>query len=203
MKGTLITLEGIDLAGKTTVIELLVPMLTRLCTVPVVHCGELRSPIAAILVEMLNTGASPFVKTFMFAADRAWTYEHMFLPAFEQGSLIIWDRYVDSAIVYRAAELEESKSLIDLDFVEAINQPFLTPDLTVYIDIDVNTSFVRGRNTGGHIPYTRDILERVGEQYMLLRTKRNYRIVDGKQPLSELALEIFDLIQKEFPVLFI
>jgi thymidylate kinase len=86
--GKLIAFEGIDRAGKSSLVARLPDMLAD-CTVPVVICGELRSPIACMLRRMLRTGGSAFLKTFFFASDRAWTYEKRCLPALNRGELFV------------------------------------------------------------------------------------------------------------------
>ena len=201
-RGRLIALEGIDNSGKTAAVKLLQPRLAADCRVPVLACGELQSPAADLLRRLLQTGGSVLLKTYMFALDRAWTYEQVFIPAFERGSLVLWDRYTDSAIAYRAAELMKGPSLIDLKFVKMINEPFIPPDLTLCFDVDVDTSMQRGKKAGKHLPYDRDVLERVRKQYALLAMEKEYRVIDGRRPLSDIVKEIERVIKSQFPELF-
>src|SRR4029079_14268826 len=106
MSGTLVALEGIDGAGKSEMRRLVADRLIALKH-PVTECGELQSPWAESIRAGLATRYTPFIKTFIFAADRAWTYERICVPALDAGISVLWDRYVDSAIVYRRVEMVE------------------------------------------------------------------------------------------------
>jgi len=176
--------------------------LLRDCNVPLVICGELRSPFAHLLRDMLRKGSSAFLKTYLFAADRAWSYEAECVPALIRGELVLWDRYVDSAIVYRAVELTRSASLIDLDFVRDINRPFARPDLTIYLDISVHTSLERARAMGSSEPYNREFLEEVRIQYLNIARERGYSIIDGQRPVDIVAAEVSQVIRQRFGELF-
>src|ERR1035438_9898477 len=111
----LIAFEGIDGAGKSTVVSAL-PQELATCRLPVVVCAERQSPLSFMLSNSALNSLSPFLKTYLFATDRAWTYEREFLPRFASGALVLWDRYVDSAIAYRGAEFSRTSSLVDIDF---------------------------------------------------------------------------------------
>jgi len=187
-RGILVVIEGIDHAGKSSVVARL-PSLLRNSGAEVVVCGELRSPIADLLRGRALRELSPFLKTYLFAADRAWTYENECIPALARGAVVLWDRYVDSAIVYRAVELSTQKSEIDLDFVREINSPFRQPDMTIYIDIDTKTSLTRVAGTDDSEPYDSKFLERVRAEYLALSVEKNYRMVNGMQDRETVAAE--------------
>lgn len=201
--GKLVVFEGIDCAGKSSVITELPELLIRAgCKAPIVICGEQKSPISPLLRgEVLKT-TSAFLKTYLFAADRAWAYEKICLPALQRGKLVLWDRYVDSAIVYRAVEFSFGESEIDLDFVKLINRPFMQPDLTFYIDISVETSMARAAQEGITEPYDPDFLGQVHLGYLALAPKRGYIIIDGERPLRGVAEEVACEIRERLKELF-
>lgn len=197
-------LEGIDRAGKSCVLAAL-PGLLRDCKASVVLCSELKSPIAHALRDMLCKGGTPSLKTFFFAADRAWEYEVDCLPALARGDLVLWDRYVDSAIVYRTVELslgDSGASIVDMDFVKRINSRFTPADLTVYIDISVETSIERGRKTGVPEPYNREFLESARNEYIRLAAGERYSRVDGEGPLESVVTETARIIRERFREMF-
>jgi dTMP kinase len=201
LPGRLVTVEGIDRAGKSSTLRGLTGLLQD-CKVPIVTCGELCSPLTPIIRDMLQKGSSAFLKTFLFASDRAWTYEAMCLPALRRGELVLWDRYVDSAIVYRAIELSQSVSLIDLDFVREINRPFSKPDLVVYIDISVDVSIQRAKATGNKEPYDKEFLENVRAEYQKLALQDEYCIINGEQPIDDVGLAVAKAIRSRLKDLF-
>ena len=200
--GTLVAFEGIDRAGKTSVLTRLGASLLGDCKVPVVVSGELRSPIASILRDLVHRGCSPFLKTFFFAADRAWSYERECLPTLRRGGLVLWDRYVDSALAYRAVELSREACEIDINFVREINCPFTEPDLTVYLDVSADTSFERAKKAGTVEPYDRGFLEAVRTEYLRLAHEKGYAVVDGERPPDSVGWEVGQLIRQTFKELF-
>ena len=203
-RGRLVAFEGIDRAGKSCVVAAL-PGLIRDCRAHVVLCSELKSPIARALRGILCKGGSPFLKTFFFAADRAWEYEAECLPALARGDLVLWDRYVDSAIVYRKVELSRGDSgdlIVDMDFVKVINSCFTPADLTVYIDISVETSIKRVRKTGAQEPYNREFLESARNEYIRLAAGERYSMVDGEGPLESVVTGTARIIRARFREMF-
>jgi len=143
-----------------------------------------------------------FLKTYLFAADRAWTYERECFPALKRGCLVLWDRYVDSALAYRAVELAMKKEQLDLEFVKTINKPFRTPDLIFLIDISLRTYEERNHGRAGTSPYATEFLRNVRKEYKRLARQRAYIIVDGERPLSTVADEIVSHIKGRFEELF-
>lgn len=199
--GKLVTFEGIDRAGKSSVVTQLTGVLHD-CKVPIITCGELQSPIAPALREMLRKGSSPFLKTYLFACDRAWTYEAECLPALRRGDLVLWDRYADSAIVYRTVELSRAPSEIDLEFVKEINRPFMRPHLTIYIDVSEDTSMERARLAGVSGPYAREFLEQARAQYLNLASIKQYSVISGERPLNTVVADTAQTIREQFKELF-
>jgi dTMP kinase len=200
--GKLVAFEGIDRAGKSSVIEQLKAMI-RDCRVPITVCGEFHSPLTPIVREALHSGGSPFLKTYLFACDRAWTYEKVGLPALQRGELVLWDRYVDSALVYRAVELSTIQSEIDLEFVKLINRPFQEPDLTIYIDVSINTASLRAKRAGKKEPYDFSFLSKVRSEYLKLAPKRGYCVINGELPFDEVVGKVEQAIREHLKELFL
>jgi len=200
--GKLVTVEGIDRAGKSSVLCGLIDLLGD-CRVPIVLCGELRSPLAPIIRDAMQKRCSAFLKTFLFASDRAWTYEAECLPALKRDELVLWDRYVDSAIAYRAIELSRSASLIDLDFVTEINRPFQKPDLVVFIDISADVSMQRARASESTEPYDREFLEDVRVEYRRLSLQDQYCVINGEQSVQDVRWAVAAAIRSHLKELFL
>ncbi|HRJ76063.1 MAG TPA: dTMP kinase [Anaerolineales bacterium] len=199
--GKLIAFEGIDRAGKSSVVKILADML-KTSKVPITICGELNSPFAPLLRDMLYKGSSPFLKTYLFASDRAWEYENKCMPALMRGEIVLWDRYVDSAIVYRTIEFQQRSSVIDVEFVKLINSPFILPDLSIYIDVSADTSLRRSKILGKKEPYDSVFLEKVRVCYLELALTKNYRLVNGEQPLETVSENVCNVIQENFKEFF-
>lgn len=200
-RGRLVALEGIDRAGKSSVFRLL-PALLSGCKVSIVSCAERQSPLEHLLHGEVLGKTSPFIKTFLFAADRSWPYEQICVPALESGALVVWDRYVDSAIAYRTVDFALGESLIDIEFVKKINSPFQRPALTLLIDIPVEISLARAMQEGKREPYDEDFLRRVREVYLELARTDDYVVISGEAPVDAVAADAARAIRTRFKELF-
>src|SRR5260221_14790011 len=136
LPGKLVVFEGIDGSGKSSILSML-PNLLSGCQVPIIVSGERRSPLAPFLSgEMLRT-YSPFLKTYLFAADRAWAYDRECLAALRSGGFVVSGKHLHSAIVYPPVELQLRRSGLDLEFSINLNSPFIRPSNTLYLHITV------------------------------------------------------------------
>ncbi len=199
--GKLIAFEGIDRAGKSSVIRVVRDLLSNSKT-PIRLCGEKESPLASLLGSDELRKMTMLMKTYLFAADRAWTYEKTCLPALRQGELVLWDRYVDSAIIYRTVEMTQKTSEIDLEFVEKINEPFLRPHLTILIDVSAETSAERAAKESVSEPYDRGFLAAVRKEYLKRAELKSYKIVNGERSVDIVADEISSYIRDQFKEMF-
>jgi len=143
------------------------------------------------------------LKMYLFAADRAWTYESRACPELARGSLVLWDRYVDSALAYRAAELRLGRSTIDMDLVIRINEPFVRPTAVILIDISTAVSHQRGLLNSLPEPYDLELLEQVRREYSALATQFGYDVVDGERAAEAVASDIAGIIRKRCPEAFV
>lgn len=201
LPGKLVVFEGIDGSGKSSILSML-PNLLSCCQVPIIVSGERRSPLAPFLSgEMLRT-YSPFLKTYLFAADRAWAYDRECLPALRSGGLVLWDRYVDSAIVYRSVEFQLRRSGLDLEFVRNLNSPFIRPSITFFIDITVEVSLLRTANAKRTELYDAGFLRQVRLEYLALAAERGYIIISGERPILSVAQEVTSVIKDRFKEMF-
>src|SRR5881275_3605379 len=135
--GRLITIEGIDGAGKTTLAEALQQEVS--------HRGHdvrlLREPGGVAAAERvrelvkdpeLRIGAR--AEALLYAAARAQLVEEAIEPLLAQGKHVLLDRFVDSSLAYQGAGRE-----LGIDAVRAINEfatRSLTPDLTLLLHVD-------------------------------------------------------------------
>src|SRR6056297_435606 len=99
----LITLEGIDGSGKTTVWEALqaeFPDATFTSEPTDSWYGE------AVYRSIGDDDADPLAELFLYTADHADHLSRVIEPALERGDLVISDRYSDSRFAYQGATLE-------------------------------------------------------------------------------------------------
>jgi len=187
-KGLLVALEGIDNAGKTSLIARLAEYFQR-SGIPVTTTKELTSPIGAFIWEGLYAkNLTPFLKTYLFATDRAIRYERAVKPALEKGLLVLADRWNVSAYVCRGLEH------FDVRFVKAVNSKIPTADLTVILDLSVKLSVKRGEEAKKPNPYSAAQLEEARKLYLKYARETTCPVVDATQSTGVVFEKVRDLI---------
>src|SRR5713226_8650708 len=129
----IVALEGLDGVGKTTLFEKLAAD-AELQTLGVHFTGEFKSPIGALLKQRPDFQGDPVLKLYGFAADRAFLF-HAIAALAPHPALIIWDRYIDSAIAYRVAEKRLGQSPYGAMEARAVNSVFPRPVQVLWLNL--------------------------------------------------------------------
>ena len=144
-RGVFITFEGADGSGKSTQYRLAAEYLARMgfeLTISREPGGCLISEkIREILLDNANSGMTPVTEALLYAAARAQHLNDTVLPALENGSLVLCDRYLDSSIAYQGYGRELTEAL-----VRQINMPAtngLESDLTLLYALPAEDSRAR------------------------------------------------------------
>jgi dTMP kinase len=136
----LVTIEGLDGSGKTTVWEALqdvYPDATFTHEPTDSWYGE------AVQRSLEDEAADPLAELFLYTADHADHLESTVRPALERGDLVISDRYYDSRIAYQGASLEDVVTR-PMEYIRGIHSAFsIDPHLTIYLDVDPQTAVQR------------------------------------------------------------
>ncbi|NTV01599.1 MAG: dTMP kinase [Chlorobiaceae bacterium] len=140
----LITFEGIDGAGKSTQVARLKRHLQELghevLTLREPGGTEVCENIRELLLQSKHDIA-PVTELLLFAASRAELVEKVILPALEQGSIVILDRFSDSTTAYQG--YGRGLSLELLEKVNGIATFGLRPDITFFLDITPEDAMIR------------------------------------------------------------
>jgi dTMP kinase len=152
MRGRLITIEGLDGAGKTTLADRLVPALAARG----VDVELLREPGGVELSERIRTlvkdsalRVDPRAEALLYAAARAQLCAERVAPLLDAGRWVLLDRFVDSSLAYQGAG-----RALGVDAVRAINDfgtGGLVPDRTLLLRVDAATLGAR-RSVRGEEP---------------------------------------------------
>ncbi len=204
--GLFLTFEGIDGCGKTTQMALLAEKL-RAEGYDVLESAEpggtpIGNQIRRVLLDSANQELAPTTELLLYFACRAQNVDELILPALREGKIVISDRFTDSTMVYQGAARGLGEDVVrDLDRIACRG---LEPDLTIYIDIDLETSLARAHDRnrgleGARAAETRmdeqsaDFHRRVREAYESLaeREAHRFRKVDGRQPVESLAKDVW------------
>ncbi|ELZ10518.1 thymidylate kinase [Natrinema thermotolerans DSM 11552] len=193
----LVTLEGLDGSGKTTVREALRERypdatVTREPTDDSWY-GE------AVYRSIADDDADPLAELFLYTADHAAHLSRVIRPALEAGDLVISDRYSDSRFAYQGATLADAPAYDfadPLEYVVDLHRPFsIEPDLTIYLDLDPETAAERAGTTN---KFERTAyLETVRENYerLLERDPERFVRVDATQSPAAVLETVVDALE--------
>jgi dTMP kinase len=143
-RGRLITVEGLDGAGKTTLVGRLAAALdARGRPVFVLREPggiEVSERIRALLLDP-DLPICPRAEALLFAAARAQLVDEQLRPLLERGDWVLLDRFVDSSLAYQGAGRE-----LGIDGVRALNEfgtGGLAPDRTLLLRIEPQLGLAR------------------------------------------------------------
>jgi dTMP kinase len=188
-RGRLITIEGIDGAGKTTLAEALVRELSARDH----EARLLREPGGVAAAERvrevvkdpdLRIGAR--AEALLYAAARAQLVEEAVEPLLDGGTWVLLDRFVDSSLAYQGAG-----RWLGIDAVRAINEfgtGGLRPDRTLLLVVDPSTGRARSRSRAEAVDRLEaeddGFFQRVANAYLGLAAADPQRIrtIDAGQP---------------------
>ena len=190
-KGFLVSLEGPEGAGKTSVLEALLPILEEK-GVEVLTTREpggvlIGEKIRQVILDPSHTQMDPKTELLLYIASRRQHLVEKVLPALEAGKLVIMDRFIDSSVAYQGFGRG-----LDIDAIDWLNH-FATyglkPDLTLYFDIEVEEGLARIAANSDREVNRLDLHKKVRQGYLSLLDKEGNRIVkiDASLPLEQVV----------------
>ena len=178
-RGRLITIEGIDGAGKTT----LAAGLRDALSTPERSVQLLREPGGVAASERIRNvvkdpelTVGPRAEALLYAAARAQLVEEALLPLLESGTWVVLDRFVDSSLAYQGAGRG-----LGIPAIREINQfatHGLTPDRTLLLAIDPVLGQARSQHRGEPV----DRLERESQSFYA-RIQSGYEELAAAEPV--------------------
>ena len=147
MRSLFLVIEGIDGSGGTTQARRLAAHLAAQGVDVHLTCEPSTGPVGRFIRQVLDP-ADPAsrlgdaVLPYLFAADRQDHLDREVIPALQRGAVVISDRYYHSSLAYQSLA-------IGLSTVTELNAPFLRPDLTLFLELDTETSLARVTARGG------------------------------------------------------
>lgn len=190
----LLTLEGLDGSGKTTVWEALHDSHSEAVFT--------REPTDTWYGDAVNRSvgdddADPLAELFLYTADHAAHLTETIRPALEEGKLVVSDRYSDSRYAYQAATLADSGIERPLEYIRGIHSAFTRPpDATIYLDLDPETAAERSGATNKfeQVDRLRDV-QRNYERLIDAEPERFVR-VDATQPPEVVIANVEDVVDR-------
>jgi len=191
MSGRLITLEGGEGAGKSTVLDAVRERLeSRGIGVIVTRepggtvLGEI---VREIVLDPSRRNLCAESELLLMFAARAQLVRELIRPALDAGQWVLSDRFTDASYAYQGAGRGQPEQRIaELEQWAA----GLKPDLTLLLDIPVADGLARagGRGKADRIELeSRDFFERVRAAYRARATAEpaRFRVIDATRSLDE------------------
>ena len=184
----LITLEGIDGTGKSTLAAALPELLRDLD--PVVTKEPGATWVGDSVRRAIAEERDPITEALLFVADHAAHLATVVRPALANGRLVISDRYSDSRYAYQQVTLD---GIVDdpLTWLRDLHNGWtIVPDATFLFVMPVDAALERLSAKNGREHFERrDVLSKVQENYLCLAREDPARfiIVDAMKDKDEIC----------------
>ena len=151
MAGKFIVIEGLDGSGKATQTEILKKYLeSKGEMVKKLSFPDYSNPSSALVKMYLagEFGGNPsdvnaYAASAFYTVDRAASYLKYWKADYENGAVILADRYATSNIIYQMSKLPREEWDSFIDFQESLEYEKIRvpkPDLIIYLDVEPEVS---------------------------------------------------------------
>ncbi|MEY2600552.1 MAG: hypothetical protein RLZZ142_2811 [Verrucomicrobiota bacterium] len=165
--GLLVVVEGVDGAGKSTVLKRLADWCAERSLDFVLSREPTDGPWGRRIRESAVVGRLSLEEELeLFLQDRREHVQNLIRPALDRGAVVLLDRYYFSNAAYQGARGADPESVLRR------NECFApAPDLVLLLDCDPRVTLERVRQRGGGVDeFERlDALERVREIFLKIR----------------------------------
>jgi dTMP kinase len=197
-----ITLEGPEGSGKTSHTPGLAEAIRQAGYQVVVtrepggtHIGD---EIRSTLLNLKNVEMHPTTEILLFQASRAQLVNQVIQPALAEGKVVLCDRYADSTLAYQG--YGHQTDLEELTRIVTFATGGLKPDLTVLMDVDIETGLSRrsydeenwNRLDAKELEFHRRVRE--GYHKMVAAEPERWVTVDAAQPLEEVLADLIEVV---------
>jgi len=187
-----ITLEGPEGSGKTSQLSQFADFLREqgydVVTTREPGGTSISDQIRQVLVSMDNKNLHPRTEILLFLSARAQLVEELIKPSLADGKIVVCDRYGDSTLAYQGyghgLPLETLREML------RFATDGLVPDLTLYLDLEVEKGLLRkkkGQEWNRLDAYEVEFHRRVRNGYLRLAASEpeRWRVIDASQSKHE------------------
>ena len=210
VNGTLISFEGPEGAGKSSILEAILPLLEEK-GIPYITTREpggvdIAEKIRQVILDPDHTSMDAKTELLLYIASRRQHLVERVLPALAAGKIVLMDRFIDSSVAYQG--YGRGLSVEDIEWLNQFATDGLKPDLTLYFDLDVEEGLARiARNQEREV--NRLDLEglelhyKVRKGYLALAEKEPERIVkiDASQSFETVLADVLTILEKRLGTL--
>src|SRR5699024_183620 len=205
VSGYFITFEGVEGAGKTSVIRALAQQFAKegrnVLTTREPGGIPIAEQIRKLILDPAHTEMDAHTEALLYAAARRQHLVEKVFPALEANQIVLCDRFIDSSLAYqgyaRGLGIEEVFNINQFAIQQAM------PDLTILFDITPEAGLARiEANTAREVNRldleTLDFHKRVAKGYELVSDRYKDRIqhVDATKDIDTVVSDCLSLIMK-------
>ena len=202
-KGFFISLEGIEGAGKSTMVSFIEDFLTK-DGHDVIKTREpggtkIGEQIRTILLKNENNNLTADTELLLMFAARAQHMNEIITPALSSGKTILCDRFIDASYAYQGGGRGIDASRINL--LEKWIQSNLRPDLTLLFDLDVSVGMTRSQKRSAADRFEQEksiFFEKVRACYLKRAEDEpdRFRVINSGLPLQKVEDKIAAILSK-------
>ena len=203
IKGKFIVVEGLEGAGKSTAIAYVKQLLQQHQYAVVCTREPGGTPMAERLRDLVKQVSNdevvaPETELLLMYAARMQLITNVIKPALSAGQWVLADRHDMSSRAYQGGG-----RMLDETFINHLRQAVLgdlTPDLTLYLDIDPRLGLERARARGevDRIEQEKlDFFVRTREKYLTIAASEpNIAIIDASQSITDVQQQLRTALQQ-------
>lgn len=203
MAGVFISLEGIEGAGKTTLIQKMIAYFQNMGKEVLLTRepggSDLGKKLRSIILNAEEKICPP-AELFLFLADRAEHAQTCIKPALAQGKIVLCDRFIDSTVAYQG--YGRGMDIVQLKMLNTLATQGLMPDLTFILDLEPQIGLARAnaRNKelnltvkeGRFEAETLEFHQKIREGFLAMsKEEKRFFVVNAEQS----AEQVFEIVR--------
>lgn len=202
--GRFIVVEGLEGAGKTSAIHTIQQWLNE-HQIPFISTREpggtpLAEQIRTLVKQVQDEKVAPETELLLMYASRVQLVKTVIQPALQQGIWVLGDRHDLSSRAYQGGGRQLDESLINS--IRQVVLGDLTPDLTLYLDIDPAIGLQRAQARGELDRIEQEQLaffQRTRAKYLqIAATEPNIVTTDASQSMEQVQQQILNALQQAY-----
>jgi dTMP kinase len=203
MRGTFITMEGVEGAGKSTMLERVGGWLEAAGRTPVrtrePGGTELAEKLRGILLDRDGLPLSGKAELLLMFAARAQHLEELIRPALGRGEWVLCDRFTDATWAYQGGG--RGLAAGDIAALEMLVHGDLQPDLTLLLDLPVEEGLRRASFRSEADRFEQEpaaFFERVRAAYLerAAAAPQRFAVIDASRDMETVWSQIRSVLQE-------
>lgn len=203
MKGLFISFEGIEGTGKTTQVKFVFNYLRgkgyRVIQTEEPGGTAISRRIRELLLSPDSQGMDPVTELLLYNASRVQHLNELIVPALTSGEIVVTDRFCDSTVAYQGYGRG-----IDLDLIDSLDKIStggLRPDITILLDIEVETGLRRNREIHKNDRLEKEDISfhqkvREGFQKIAEREPERMHVIDCSGSIESVKMIVVNIIDR-------